>query len=165
MSTVADDVVILLPQSGEILDRNITFYGTGITGATVVMTADAAEFARIDVLETGFWRIDFEMLSNGKKNIVATQTDLQGNVSTHAITIVVTTREVTIDSPHENDTVLSHVLVNGEGDTGAVVEAFIKGKSVASTTIGWRPFTLSIGPLSDGDYGIGVQQRSINGEV
>lgn len=72
---------------------------------------------------------------------------------------------VEISSPFENDTVLSHIQVNGRGESQATVEAFIDGKSVASATVEWGHFTLLIGPLPDGNYLIGVQQRSINGEV
>jgi hypothetical protein len=165
MSAVADEVTILFPKNHATVHHDILFQGKGATGATVVLTANTVEIGRTVVAEESSWHIDFALLGNGAKNIVATQTDLLGNVTRHAVTLYVTTREVKISSPLENDSVLSHVLVNGEGDPEAIIEAFINGKSVASATADWGYFTLSIGPLPDGNHRIAVQQRSINGEV
>ena len=165
MSAVADEVTILFPKNHATVHHDILFQGKGTTGATVVLTANTVEIGRTVMPEEGPWHIHFALLGNGEKNIVATQTDLEGNVSSYAITLYVTTQTVKISSPYENDTVLSHVLVSGKGDPDAIVEAFINGKSVASATIHWGYFTLPIGPLPDRNHRIAVQQRSINGEV
>lgn len=165
MSTVADDVVILLPQNNAIVDRNIIFEGTGASAAEIILTSGVHEVGRTVVSPDNIWRIEYGKLGNGDQPIVATQTDLQGTVSRHSINITVTTTPIGITWPYENSMTLSSFLVAGYCDPGAILEFFIDGKSLETMTPDARSFEIVLGPLADGQHRIGIQQRSINGEV
>jgi hypothetical protein len=164
MSAAANDVVILIPQDNANVDRDINFQGTGSPGAEIILTSGGNEIGRTLVSDDSMWRIEYGSLANGEKTIVATQT-FQENVSRHSINIVVTTTPVGISFPFDGELLLSRFPVAGYCDPGAVLEFFIDGKSVESMTPDSHGFEMVLGPVPDGDHRVGIQQRSINGEV
>jgi hypothetical protein len=164
MSAVADDVVILLPQNNASVDRHIIFEGTGAPTAEIILTSDSNEIGRTFVAADRMWRIEYGKLGNGGTSIVATQI-VQGTVSSHSINITVTTKPVGISWPVDGELTLSSFPVVGYCDKGAVLEFFIDGKSEQSMTPDSGFFEVVLGQIGDGEHRIGVQQRSINGEV
>ncbi|MEJ7648740.1 MAG: Ig-like domain-containing protein [Nakamurella sp.] len=127
-------VVIQTPVDGSFLtNARPIISGTGAeAGATVIVKEGATEVCRVTVVLAGAWACTPSAdLAEGEHTIVATQTDLAGNVSPNSNTVTFTVDTVNpnrpiISTPAANAQVTgANVPVTGTGEAGSTISVTV----------------------------------------
>ncbi|MBS0219349.1 MAG: M10 family metallopeptidase C-terminal domain-containing protein [Proteobacteria bacterium] len=160
--------------NGGVTTFNAALMGTGEANATVHFTVDGTPIAATATADaTGAWSYTPTGLADGPHTIVATETDLAGNIGSASLsftlstatTPVVTERLAVDTGASSTDRITSNPTLSGTASPNSIVHFTVDGNAVSATATANTNGTWSYTPtgLADGTHTIVASETNAAG--
>ncbi len=157
------------------ITSNATLSGTADPNAVIKFTIDgtaATQTATADA--TGKWSLTPTGLADGAHTIVATETDVAGNIGSASLTFTLDTKAPAVTSRLVSDTgvsatdkITSNATLSGTADPNAVIKFTIDGTAATQTATADATGKWSLTPtgLADGAHTVVATETDVAGNI
>ena len=157
------------------ITKDATLTGSGDPGGVIHFMVDGSLIAATTTANSnGDWSFKPTGLSGGQHTIVASETDVAGNMGTASLTFMLDSVAPAVTERLNNDTgrlatdnITKDATLTGSGDAGAVVHFTVDGSLIAATATADSNGDWSFTPtgLSDGQHTIVASETDVAGNT